>query len=149
MQSHISILCLRGKCRRFFSDHLNLSVFLLVPFFLQTSIQFCWNSCFSSVCSCENSHMSLRCWRGFFYIYILGSSCPAPKMNSYTMRHGEILYMQLNNIGITHVFSCINICRVPRMLFEHEADRPSVQHHPRDPASVNAMKQTCVIVILA
>ena len=35
------------------------------------------------------------------------------------------------------------------MLFEHEADRPSVQHHPRDPASVNAMEQTCVIVILA
>ena len=35
------------------------------------------------------------------------------------------------------------------MLFEHEADRPSVQHHPRDPASVNAVKQTCVIVILA
>ena len=53
------------------------------------------------------------------------------------------------NIGITHVFSCINICRVPRMLFEHEADRPSVQHHPRDLASVNEMKQTCVIVILA
>ena len=54
-----------------------------------------------------------------------------------------------SNIGITHVFSCINICRVPRMLFEHEADRPSVQHHPRDPASVSAVKQTCVIVILA
>ena len=35
------------------------------------------------------------------------------------------------------------------MLFEHEADRPSVQHHPKDPESVNAMKQTCVIVILA
>ena len=35
------------------------------------------------------------------------------------------------------------------LLFEHEADRPSVQHHPRDLASVNAMKQTCVIVILA
>ena len=35
------------------------------------------------------------------------------------------------------------------MLFEHEADRPSVQQHPRDPASVNEMKQTCVIVILA
>ena len=53
------------------------------------------------------------------------------------------------NIGITHVFSCINICLVPRMLFEHKADRPRVQHHPRDLASVNAMKQTCVIVILA
>ena len=37
----------------------------------------------------------------------------------------------------------------PRMLFEHEANKPSVQHHPRDPASLNAMKQTCVIVILA
>ena len=35
------------------------------------------------------------------------------------------------------------------MLFEHEADMPSVQHDLRDPASVNAMKQTCVIVILA
>ena len=35
------------------------------------------------------------------------------------------------------------------MLFEHEADRLSVQHHMRDPASVKAMKQTCVIVILA
>ena len=53
------------------------------------------------------------------------------------------------NIGITHVFSYINICRVPRMLFEHETDRPSVQHHPRGLASVNVMKQTCVIVILA
>ena len=53
------------------------------------------------------------------------------------------------NIGVIHVFSCINICRVPRMLFEHEADKPSVQHHPRDPASVSALKQTCVIVILA
>ena len=57
--------------------------------------------------------------------------------------------ISLHAIGITHVFSCINICRVPRMLFEREADRPSVQHHPRDLASVNAMKQTCVIVILA
>ena len=45
-------------------------------------------------------------------------------------------------------FTCINICRALRMLFEHEADMPSVQHHPRDPASVNAMKQTFVIVIL-
>ena len=54
-----------------------------------------------------------------------------------------------NNIGITHVFSCIKICRVPRMLLEHEADRQSVQNHPRDPACVNAMKQACVIVVLA
>ena len=32
-----------------------------------------------------------------------------------------------SNIGITHGFSYINICRVPREMFEHEAARPSVQ----------------------
>ena len=32
-----------------------------------------------------------------------------------------------NNIGIVYVFSCINIWRVPRKLFEQEAARPSVQ----------------------
>ena len=48
-------------------------------------------------------------------------------LNSYTNR-----FLLCKNIGITHVFSFINICRVPRMLFEHEAERPSVQHHPRD-----------------
>ena len=36
-------------------------------------------------------------------------------------------------------FSCINICRVSKKLFEHAA--------VRDPESVNAMKQTRVIVI--
>ena len=30
-------------------------------------------------------------------------------------------------MGIIHAFPCINICRVPRKLFEHEAARPSVQ----------------------
>ena len=38
---------------------------------------------------------------------------------------------------------------VPRMLFEHKADRPSILNLLRDSASVNSMKQTCVIVILA
>ena len=28
--------------------------------------------------------------------------------------------MFLSNVGITHVFSCVNICRVPRKLFEHK-----------------------------
>ena len=71
----------------------------------------------------------------------------------FTVCHSTCLLVsrkkQAYNIGIAHVFSCINICRVSRMLFEYEAERPSVHHHPRDPASVNAMKQTCVIVILA
>ena len=34
-------------------------------------------------------------------------------------------------------------------LFEHKAVRPSFQNLMRDPASVNTMKQTCVMVILA
>ena len=52
-------------------------------------------------------------------------------------------------IGITHVSSCIIICRVPGKVFEHEADTPSAQTSPRDPASVNTKKQTCVIIIFA
>ena len=88
----------------------------------------------------------------------LSPKCKAKKLGKpyklFTMHLWKFLLIfkligKGHTIGITHVFSCINICRVPRMLFEHEADRPSVQHHPRDPASVNAMKQTCVIVILA
>ena len=71
------------------------------------------------------------------------------KFDAVAILFREIKRKRKDIIGITHVFSCINICRVPRVLFKHEADRPSVQHHPRDPASVNAMKQTCVIVILA
>ena len=39
--------------------------------------------------------MSLRCSRGFLIYF--GPSCPASEMNSYTMRNGEILYMQLKN----------------------------------------------------
>ena len=53
------------------------------------------------------------------------------------------------NIGIIYVFSCIYICRVPRKLFEHEAARPNVKTTSEGPANVNALKQTCLIVILA
>ena len=45
-------------------------------------------------------------------------------------------------------FHALTFAGVPR-LFEHEADGWSVQHHPKDPVSVNAMKQTCVIVVFA
>ena len=40
-------------------------------------------------------------------------------------------------IGITNVFSCINICRVPRKLFEHEAAGWVFKHLPGDPANVS------------
>ena len=36
-------------------------------------------------------------------------------------------------IGITHVFSWINICWFPRKVFEHEANRPSAQKSPKGP----------------
>ena len=39
-----------------------------------------------------------------------------------------------SNIGITHVFSCINIYWVPRTLFEHEVDRSSAQTFPEGPS---------------
>ena len=64
----------------------------------------------------------------------------------------QILSNQLciakNTIGIIRVFSCINICRVPRKLFEHEAARPNVQTSTEGPGK-SALKQTCLIVILA
>ena len=45
------------------------SVRFLVPFFPQSSVQFVEIAVFSSVCSCENAHMSIRCSRGFFFIF--------------------------------------------------------------------------------
>ena len=33
---------------------------------------------------------------------------------------------QYNTIGITHVFPCINLCQVPRKLFEHETVTPNI-----------------------
>ena len=41
--------------------------------------------------------------------------------------HAQVRQHLYSNIGITHVFSCSNICRVPRMLLEHKAYRPSDQ----------------------
>ena len=45
-----------------------------------------------NMCSGETARMSLRCSRGFLIYF--GPSCPASELNSYTIRHGEILYMQ-------------------------------------------------------
>ena len=54
----------------------------------------------------------------------------------------------LANIGITHVFSSINICRSRGSCLNTRLLGRVFKHRPRDPACVNAMKQTCVIVIL-
>ena len=42
------------------------------------------------------------------------------------------------NIGIKHVFSCINVCQVPRELLKTEATGLGFQQLPRDLANVNA-----------
>ena len=62
-------------------------------------------------------------------------------VNSYTNKR------LCKNIGITYVFSGINICRVPRELFEHGADRPSVQTSSEGPGKNACNETTCVIVI--
>ena len=46
---------------------------------------------------------------------------------------GHSVSQPLIIIGITHVFSCINICRVPRKLFELEVVRQSVQTSSEGP----------------
>ena len=53
------------------------------------------------------------------------------------------------NIGIKHVFSCINIRQVPREVLKTEAGGRGFQHLPRDLANVNALKKTCSIAIIA
>ena len=44
------------------------------------------------------------------------------------------------NIGIKHVFSCINIRQVPWEVLKTEAEGRGFQHLPRNLANVNAMK---------
>ena len=46
----------------------------------------------------------------------------------------------MGNIGIKHVFSCINIRQVPREVLKTEAEGRGFQHLPRDLANVNALK---------
>ena len=46
-------------------------------------------------------------------------------------------------------YNYMSICWVSREVFEHEADWLSAQTSPEGLASVNVMKQTCVIIILA
>ena len=54
----------------------------------------------------------------------------------------------VNNIGIIHGLSCINICRVSRKLFELQAVRPRVHTSSEKLEIVNAMKNTCMLIIL-
>ena len=68
----------------------------------------------SAVCDC-----------GIFRSYLLTFSIKHVTKCWYERDDDWSWYFKL--LGTTQDFSCINICRVPRMLFEHEADRPSVQ----------------------
>ena len=50
------------------------------------------------------------------------------------------LHRSLDNIGIKHCFSCINIRQAPWEVLKTEAEGRSFQHLPRDLANVNALK---------
>ena len=52
------------------------------------------------------------------------------------------------NIGITHVFSCINICRVHRKLFEHEGVRLSVQTSTEGPCKM-CDRYSCIFYLIS
>ena len=86
-------------------------------------------------------HQGLHCLPKHLFRYFSSSKGLTAKWDTAAIKHV--------NIGFTHVFSCINIWRVPRMLFEHKTVRPSVQTLSKGPACVIVMKQTCVFSILA
>ena len=69
------------------------------------------------MCSCENAKKEPSLLERIFF-YVLGSSYPAPKTNSYTMRHGEILYMQLNNAMFIYFKMC-SICKFFTIIVEN------------------------------
>ena len=59
--------------------------------------------------------------------------CMRPRVRKGSTDKTRFYFKDLKNIGITHVFSCINICRVPRKLFGHKVVRPSVQTLSKGP----------------
>ena len=68
----------------------------------------------------SNSLESDQAWR--FVRFDLDACC----LQSVQQQAETIFESETNVIiGITHVSSCINICRVPRKVFEHEAVRLS------------------------
>ena len=69
-------------------------------------------------------------------LYILNKARPFSGYKAHSFHHkpyGHHGGYLVENIEITHVFSCINNCRVPEKLFEHEDDRPSIQTSPEGP----------------
>ena len=60
----------------------------------------------------------------------------------------EILQGVVDNIGIKHGFSCINIRQVPWEVLKTEAEGRGFQHHPRDLENVNALKKKHVRSLL-
>ena len=50
------------------------------------------------------------------------------------------LLMSKGNMGIKHVFLCINVCQVPREMLKTEAEGRDFQQLPRDLANVNALE---------
>ena len=107
-------------------------------------------SCFHNHMKCSKYETCAKLHRfHIWYIFAAGHAINCLSSNPIQTLSLCIEILKCLTIGITHVFSCINIYRVPWTLFDHGEIRSSVQTSLSDLASVNAMKQTCVIVILA
>ena len=101
--------------------------------------------CIHSIVLLKISNVSLLRYWVYAYFNLLSVLEIGPKMMTSSKRktrHGLLLCCgRCFNIGITHVFPSINICRVPRKLSEHEAAGWVFKHLPRDPANSNALNK--------
>ena len=82
-------------------------------------------------------HVVLCIWKSLETVFLIAicrqsgtMASENPVCNVFDIRSSIVLtYLIIGNT----FFSCINICRVPRKMFEHEANRPSLQTSPEGP----------------
>ena len=70
------------------------------------------------------------------------SICPNfPYILTELAKYSSFDYMVFDNIGIKHVFLCINICWALRGMLKREPERRGFQPLPRCPADVNVSEK--------
>ena len=79
------------------------------------------------------------CWRSY---------TRSPSVRGSFLKLKNLLTNGANNIGIKHVFSCINIRQVPWEVLKTEAEGRGFQHLPRDLANVNVFKNHVLSLLL-
>ena len=75
------------------------------------------------------------------YCEIFGTSSYGEGRTSLRVRLRHMNECRIfHNIGIKHVFPCINVCQVPREMLKTEAVGRGFPHLPRDLANVNVLE---------